>query len=95
MGSCYSVAMRKPAPLLLAALLAGIAAIPAIAPASAETLADALRDTYVQSPRLDAERARLRATDEQVPQALAGWRPLIRATGEAALAWEREDDKRD
>jgi TolC family type I secretion outer membrane protein len=81
--------MRKPAPLLLAVLLAGIAT----APASAETLADALRDTYVQSPRLDSERARLRATDEQVPQALAGWRPLIRATGEAALAWQRDDDK--
>jgi TolC family type I secretion outer membrane protein len=81
--------MRKPAPLLLAVLLTGIAA----APASAETLADALRDTYVQSPRLDSERARLRATDEQVPQALSGWRPLIRATGEAALAYQRDDDK--
>ncbi len=92
--------MRKPAPLPLATLLAGaafltgLAAAPlAVTPASAETLVDALRDTYVQSPRLDSERARLRATDEQVPQALAGWRPQIRANGEAGIAWEREDDK--
>ena len=46
-----------------------------------------------QIPRLDAERARLRATDELVPQALAGWRPLIRATGELPTSPEREDDK--
>ena len=93
MGACYSVGMRKPVPPILAALLAGIATS-AIAPVSAETLVDALRDTYVQSPRLDSERARLRATDELVPQALAGWRPLVRATGEAARAWEREERNR-
>ena len=79
---------------LPAALLASLlAAAPAAGPAAAETLGDAFRDTYVQSPRLDAERARLRATDEQVPQALAGWRPQLRAIGEAGIAWEREDDK--
>ena len=88
--------MRKPAPLPFAGLLAGAAlltGLAAVTPAVAETLVDALRDTYVQSPRLDSERARLRATDEQVPQALAGWRPQIRANGEAGIAWEREDDK--
>jgi TolC family type I secretion outer membrane protein len=78
---------------LMAVLLAGIAAF-AASPAAAETLADALRDTYAGSPRLDSERARLRATDEAVPQALGGWRPQIRASGEAGLAWERDDDKR-
>ncbi len=92
MGACYSVGMRKPVPSILAVLLAGIATS-AIAPASAETLADALRDTYVQSPRLDSERARQRATDELVPQALAGWRPFIRATGDLTLVKQREDDK--
>ena len=92
MGACYSVGMRKPVPPILAALLAGIATS-AIAPASAETLADALRDTYVQSPRLDAELARLRATDELVPQALAGWRPLVRASGDTTLVKQRVDDK--
>ena len=62
-------------------------------PAAAETLADALRDAYLGNPRLDAERARLRATDELVPQALAGWRPLLRATGGYTVLHRTEDDK--
>ena len=55
-------------------------------------MADALREAYAHNPRLDAERARLRATDELVPQALAGWRPLIRATGGLTLNRRTEDD---
>jgi TolC family type I secretion outer membrane protein len=55
-------------------------------------LADALREAYAHNPRLDAERARLRATDELVPQALAGWRPLIRATGGLTLNRRTEDN---
>ena len=62
------------------------------APAAGETLGDALRAAYVHNPRLDAERARLRATDELVPQALAGWRPLIRATGGLTLDRQTQDD---
>ena len=49
--------------------------------ASAETLAEALAIAYVANPALEAERARLRATDEQVPQAFSGWRPTITAEG--------------
>ena len=37
-------------------------------PASAETLEQALADAYLINPVLNAERARLRATDEQVAQ---------------------------
>jgi outer membrane protein len=62
-------------------------------PAAAETLADALRDAYLDSSRLDAERARLRATDELVPQALSGWRPLLRGTGSYTVLHRTEDDK--
>lgn len=62
-------------------------------PAAAETLADALRDAYLDNPRLEAERARLRATDELVPQALSGWRPLLRATGSYTVVHRTEDDK--
>lgn len=47
--------------------------------AGAETLEEALVDVYVGNPELAAGRARLRATDELVPQALAGWRPTITA----------------
>ena len=40
-------------------------------PAHADTLAEALVWAYQNNPQLNAERARQRATDEGVPQALA------------------------
>ena len=46
-------------------------------PALADTLNEALVAAYLGNPDLDAERARLRATDELVPQALSGWRPQV------------------
>ncbi len=45
------------------------------------TLTDALAASYANNPALQAERARLRATDEGVPQALAGWRPQVSLAG--------------
>ncbi len=48
--------------------------------ASAESLPDALTKAYQTNPQLNAERARQRATDENVPQALAGYRPQIIAS---------------
>lgn len=47
------------------------------------TLAEALATTYLTQPALLAERAKLRATDENVPQALAGWRPTVIMAGTA------------
>jgi outer membrane protein len=44
-------------------------------PADAETLREALAIAYQTNPRLDAERARLRSTDEDVPRAKSGFRP--------------------
>ena len=41
------------------------------------TLIEALAATYLNQPALQAERAKLRATDENVPTALAGWRPTV------------------
>lgn len=41
------------------------------------TLTEALAATYSTQPALLASRAQLRATDENVPQALAGWRPTV------------------
>ena len=46
-------------------------------PAAAEGLPDAMARSYQTNPLLNAERARQRATDENVPQALAGYRPQI------------------
>ncbi|WFU58865.1 TolC family outer membrane protein [Bradyrhizobium pachyrhizi] len=45
--------------------------------ARAESLPEALVKAYQTNPQLNAERARQRATDENVPQALAGYRPQI------------------
>ena len=47
------------------------------------TLMEALAATYANQPALQAERAKLRATDENVPAALAGWRPNVALAGSA------------
>jgi outer membrane protein len=41
------------------------------------TLAETLGIAYETNPQLTGERAHLRATDEDVPAALAGWRPTV------------------
>lgn len=48
--------------------------------ARAETFAEALATAYQSNPTLLARRARLRATDETVPQALSSWRPRVTAS---------------
>jgi TolC family type I secretion outer membrane protein len=53
------------------------------APASAQTLTEAFAYTYNNNPQILAQRALLRATDEQVPQALSNWRPTVTFTGQA------------
>jgi outer membrane protein len=54
-------------------------------PASAETLEEALADAYLINPVLNAERARLRATDEQVALAKSGLRPFVFGTADTAF----------
>jgi TolC family type I secretion outer membrane protein len=62
----------------LATLLVGLAATSA----QAQTMTDALAEAYNTNPQLLAQRALLRATDEQVPQALSFWRPTVNFTGQ-------------
>ena len=57
----------------------------AASPAAAQTLTEALAYAYNNNPQLLAQRAALRATDENVPQALSGWRPTVTFTGEAGF----------
>jgi outer membrane protein len=45
------------------------------------TLEEALGFAYETNPQLAAQQAALRATDEQVAQANAGWRPTVNAQG--------------
>ena len=58
-------------------------------PAAAESLLEALAATYGYNPRLDAQRAFQRATDEDVARAMSGYRPTI--TGNADIGVERSD----
>jgi len=53
--------------------------------AHAEGLPEALVKAYQTNPQLNAERARQRGTDENLPQALAGYRPQIVASLAAGL----------
>ena len=54
--------------------------------AQAQTLQEALAQTYNNNPTLLAARAQLRAVDEGVPQALAGWRPTVVIAGSIGAA---------
>lgn len=73
-----------PGLFLLAMLLAS--------PGGAMTLPEALAKVYETSPRLAAARARLRAVDEEVPQALGGARPRLVASS-SAIASRRDTDR--
>src|SRR5215469_18827939 len=62
-------------------LAAGCAAIAGgVVIARADTLEWALVQAYQNNPSLNAQRAALRATDENVPQALSGYRPKLSVT---------------
>lgn len=66
--------------------ITGLAIALSAGSAHAQTLEDALVKAYQSNPTLKSERARLRATDEGVPQALAGWRPTVQVNGSYGLA---------
>src|SRR6201985_360801 len=51
------------------------------APALADTIEAALVRAYQNNPQLNAQRAQVRVTDENVPQALSGYRPKAAITG--------------
>ena len=79
---------------LAAVAFAVIAIVGAHAPAMAnshaasgraDTLNGALVQAYQNNPQLNAERARQRATDETVPQALSGYRPQVSATADVGV----------
>jgi outer membrane protein len=58
-------------------------------PASAQSLNEALAAAYKNNPRLDADRARQRATDEEVARANSGYRPSVAASAE--IGYQRND----
>jgi outer membrane protein len=70
-------------------VVAGILATSAMS-AKAQTMTDALAEAYNTNPQLLAQRALLRATDEQVPQALSFWRPTVNFTGQVGYSGSSE-----
>src|SRR6202007_1810433 len=57
------------------------------APALAETIEAALVRAYQNNPQLNAQRASVRSTDENVPQALSGYRPKVSVTASAGYQY--------
>jgi outer membrane protein len=68
---------------LRAVVLAVVGAASCSVPASAQSLEAALAYAYANNPQLNAQRAQVRATDENVPTALSGYRPRVSITANA------------
>ena len=82
--------MRRHSGLAIGLPVAGCAVMLASGPALAQpprTLQAALAAAYSNNPALLSERAHLRSVDENVPQALAGWRPTVVFQGAAGYGW--------
>jgi outer membrane protein len=56
-------------------------------PALADTIDAALVRSYQNNPQLNAQRASVRSTDENVPQALSGYRPKVAVTASAGYQY--------
>src|SRR6202162_40290 len=56
-------------------------------PALADTIEAALVRAYQNNPQLNSQRASVRATDENVPQALSGYRPRVALTASAGYQY--------
>ncbi|HSM97118.1 MAG TPA: TolC family outer membrane protein [Rhizomicrobium sp.] len=78
--------------VLFGAAVAAFAAMGMAAQAETITLNDALGLAYETNPNLDASRAGLRATDENVAKANAGWRPTVNIDGQYGYQREQFGD---
>jgi outer membrane protein len=58
-----------------------------LVPALADTMEAALVRAYRNNPQLNAQRAQLRSTDENVPQALSAYRPKVALTASAGYQY--------
>jgi outer membrane protein len=71
------------------AVIVAMSVVPGLSSPRADTLEGALAEAYGSNPTLNSQRASVRATDENVPQALSGYRPRISITangGEQSLS---------
>src|SRR6201996_6627977 len=58
------------------------------APVLADTIEAALVRAYQNNPQLNAQRAAVRSTDENVPQALSGYRPKVNLTASGGYQYQ-------
>ena len=79
MGGVRIVTGTAAAVLLLASI--------GITPVLADTIDAALVRAYQNNPQLNAQRAQVRFTDENVPQALSGYRPRVSITASAGTQY--------
>ena len=77
-----------------AVLLGSAVALMVAQGARAETLESALGRAYGSNPTLNAQRANVRATDENVPRAKAGFRPRVNATAEVSGTYRESNPDR-
>ena len=56
-------------------------------PVLADTIEAALVRAYQNNPQLNSQRASVRSTDENVPQALSGYRPRVAVTASAGYQY--------
>src|ERR1700761_2130736 len=56
-------------------------------PACADSMEGSLLRAYQNNPQLNAQRAQVRVTDENVPQALAGYRPKVSGSFSAGVQY--------
>lgn len=87
---CYPGVRRY----LIATVAWGVVALGMAQPTWAQSLEQALAQAYANNPSLAAQRARLRAVDESVPQALSGYRPTARATASIGRSYSETQIER-
>lgn len=75
----------------LGAVLLTCGAVALGQPARGESLSEAIIMAYQSNPTLQAQRSVLRAADEGVPQARAGWRPNVEIVGDAGYRYQNND----
>jgi outer membrane protein len=82
--SAGGVKLRDAALIVCSALVVSAVVMAAVVTSSvaarADTLNGALANAYQNNPQLNSQRAVVRQTDEQVPQALSGYKPTVSAT---------------
>jgi outer membrane protein len=79
--------MRRTKVFAGAAASALLIALMGPVPALADTIEAALVRAYQTNPQLNAQRAQVRVTDENIPQALSGYRPKVAVTASAGVQY--------